>query len=476
MTAASPGRPRAGLWAALLAAALFALVRLPELTRSPLWFDELFSLGLAWLPFGASLARTVADHTNPPLFYLLLKAWIALGGDADAWVRLLPCLLAILGGPALVWLAREAGAGRMATLLAVGFAAASPLAVDMANEVRAYSLLTLLACLSLAAMLRDRRVATRGSFALLTLVNVALVHTHYFGWFTVAAEVAAASLCWPRPALRRVLGGAALTALAFVPWAGAVLGHALTHAAPLRTVAWIARPTVGDLPWLIRDLTGGTSAGWPDVVWLVAACLALLALALPRVRRAALAQGAPDTAALVLLVLAGLAAPVLVWAFSTWGSRSVWVPRYLIGSAAPVALLVGTALAALAPRRAPVGALAGFVWIALALVALPFRPPTKFDWPGFARRLEAEGGPRDVVAFEAFTAAPLERYAGGELRIHVVHGVGEVPPGAWWVVFRPASFAAGSPEPQLRDLGFDVERAVWQETAGQRIGALLVRK
>jgi mannosyltransferase len=475
MTAPSAGHPRAQLWAALLAAALFALVRLPELTRSSLWFDELFSLGLAWLPFGASLARTVADHTNPPLFYLLLKAWIALGGDADAWVRLLPCLLSILGGPALLWLAREAGAGRVATLLAVGFAAASPLAVDMANEVRAYSLLTLLACLSLAATLRDRRTATRGSFALLTLVNVALVHTHYFGWFTVAAEVAAAILYWPRPALRRVLGSAALTALGFVPWAGAVLAHALTHAAPLRTVAWIARPTVGDLPWLIRDLTGGTSAGWPDVVWLVVACLALAALALPWVRRTAPARAAPDTPVLVLLALSGLAAPVLVWAVSTWAGRSIWVPRYLIGSAAPVALLVGTALAALAPR-APLSALAGVAWIALSLVALPFRPPTKFDWSGFAARLEAAGGPREVVAFEAFTAAPLERYAGGRLSVHVVHGVGEVPPGEWWVVFRPESFAARSPEPQLRAMGFDVERAEGQETAGQRIGALLVRK
>ncbi|HEY5491434.1 MAG TPA: hypothetical protein VIK25_09610, partial [Gemmatimonadaceae bacterium] len=87
-----------------LAAAVFGIVRLPELTRSPLWFDELFSLDVASLPFGESMRRIIADHTNPPLFYVLLKGWVALGGDGDLWARLLPCLFALLLGPALVWL------------------------------------------------------------------------------------------------------------------------------------------------------------------------------------------------------------------------------------------------------------------------------------------------------------------------------------------------------------------------------------
>jgi hypothetical protein len=470
-----------------LAALAFGVFRLPELTRSPLWFDELFSLGVADLPIGDSLRRIIADHTNPPLFYLLLKGWMAAGGDSDHWVRLLPCLFAMLLGAALVWLAREARAGGHAGLLAVALAAASPLSVDLANEVRGYSLLALLACLSLAATLHDRARRTRGTFALLTGINIALVHTHYFGWLTVAAACLTASLAWPRDDARRVLRSALYTLLAFLPWAAAVLAHALQSAAPLRNVAWIMPPDIADPLWFVRDLTGRSGSAAVDLAWLALLGVSLIALAVRAVRQRPAAlpprptaparTDGPTPGAVALLAMAGFAMPVAVWAVSLVTGHSVWTQRYMMGAAAPVALLAGIAVAALPPKRWRFSAVVGFAWVAVACAALPQRAPVKFDWRRFTRRIDmAAGSPRDIFALEAFTAAPLQRYARAGMRVQMVHSLAELPSGDIWLVYRRQSFSSGSPADALRDLGFTTIASLAAETAGQNFVATRVRR
>jgi len=463
-----------------LAATLFAVVRLPELTRSSLWYDELFSMGVAGLPVGESLRRIIADHTNPPLFYVLLKAWMAVGGDADAWVRLLPCLFAILLGAAMVWLVEEARVGKVAGALAIAIAAASPLSVDLATEVRAYSLLALLACLSLAAALRLRRNDTRDSFALLTIVNVALVHTHYFGWLTVGAEVATAWLWWNRDAARRVSRSAALALLAFLPWGAAVVAHATSNPAPLRNVGWIAAPTVLEPVWLLRDLTGRWHASAVNNAWLGLLAVALAALLYATFRpRADRPTGEPaaDRGIVALLVMAAIAMPLAMYVVSLTTGHSIWVQRYLVGAAAPTALLAAVAVCALPPRRWPVAALAGFLWAIGAFAAVPQRAPTKFDWRRFAQRINlAPGSPRDVYALEAFTGAPLLRYAGLGMRVSVIPSLEALPAGPAWLVYRRESFPEAGPADHLKAVGFTVLAALSAETAGQKIVAVRISR
>ncbi len=477
-----------------IAALVLGIVRLPELTRSPLWYDELFSVGVAGLPFADALRRIIADHTNPPLFYLLLKAWMAVGGESDQWVRLLPCLFSMMLGAALVWLAREARSGVIAGMLAVALATASPLSVDLANEVRAYSLLALLACLSLAATLRDHTLRTRDTFALMTLINVALVHTHYFGWLTIAAECVVGTVWW-RADGRRVLQSAGFTGLAFVPWATAVATHALGNPAPLRNVSWITPPDAAAPLWLLRDLTGRSGNTAADLAWLAFVSVALIALAFASWRHGAQESASRNAAvskvdtptananssspvqgSLALLVIAGLSVPLAVWAVSVLSGHSIWVQRYLLGAAAPVALLTAIAIAALPPRRWHVAAIVGLAWTAVACGALPRRAPTKVDWRRLARRIDVSvGSPREVFALEAFTAAPLQRYARPGMRVRIVPSLDSLPRGDAWLVYRPESFAAGSPADALRELGLTTVAALSMATLGQKIVAVRIK-
>jgi hypothetical protein len=186
---------------------------------------------------------------------------------------------------------------------------------------------------------------------------------------------------------------------------------------------------------------------------------------------------APVEGALALLALAGLAAPLLVWAVSLLSGHSFWVQRYLVGAAAPVALLTAIAVAALPPRRWGAAAIAGFVWTAVACAALPQRAPTKFDWRRFVRRVDLSvGSPRDIYALEAFTGAPLLRYAHAGMRLHMVKSLRDLPGGDVWLVYRRDSFADGSPAAALRSLGFATVTSLAAETAGQQIVAVRIRR
>ena len=178
-----------------------------------------------------------------------------------------------------------------------------------------------------------------------------------------------------------------------------------------------------------------------------------------------------------MLAMAGLAAPVLVWAISFLSGHSVWVQRYLVGAAAPVVLLTAIAVAALPPRRWGAAAIAGFVWAAVACAALPQRAPTKFDWRRFLRRVDLSvGSPRDIYALEAFTGAPLQRYAHAGMRLHMAKSLQDLPGGDLWLVYRRDSFASGSPAEALRALGFATVTSLSAETAGQRIVAVRIRR
>ncbi|MEY4233691.1 MAG: hypothetical protein RL635_658, partial [Chloroflexota bacterium] len=76
----------------LLASALFA----HQLDLRPLWWDEGFSIYVARLA-PLALLRTTAADVHPPVYFLLLSAWIKLIGAAPFSVRSLSVLTSVLG-------------------------------------------------------------------------------------------------------------------------------------------------------------------------------------------------------------------------------------------------------------------------------------------------------------------------------------------------------------------------------------------
>jgi 4-amino-4-deoxy-L-arabinose transferase-like glycosyltransferase len=157
-------------------------LRFAGLGQEELWYDEAFSYHMASLPH--PLVYILHDY-NPPLYYLLLRAWAAVAGFGEFALRSLSALF----GTAFVAVVLWAGArlcNRRVAVWAGLFAAVAPLHVYYSQEMRGYALLTveLLVCLTASFLALEERHWKW--WALASASALAALYTHYFSLFALA--------------------------------------------------------------------------------------------------------------------------------------------------------------------------------------------------------------------------------------------------------------------------------------------------
>src|SRR6476620_9545432 len=74
----------------------YVTLRYWGLASSCLWFDEIFSVHAAEHVWGEMFWFVAQDLIHPPLFYMLLKGWIAIGGESVIWLRSFSVFFAVL--------------------------------------------------------------------------------------------------------------------------------------------------------------------------------------------------------------------------------------------------------------------------------------------------------------------------------------------------------------------------------------------
>ncbi len=439
--------------------------------------------------------RAVADRTNPPLFYALLKLWIGVGGESVAWMRLLPCLLGIAAAVPMVALARRfldvPGESPYpkpvifdASVAALAAAAASPLGVFLSNEIRGYSLLLLASAISLLTYDRLTQSAdwlapgmddgavpsSRGQavgehkrrIAQAALAAILLVYAHYFGWLLLAAQALAVAI-WHRRALAGLGVTIGVAILAFSPWALAVIIGSRAVSAPLTMIDWIPTPSLLNIPLFYDALVARVFSPATAGIGAVAIVAALLALTVAVARRERAVQ--PRTAIAELVLLAGL--PVLMAAIAGFVlARPVFVPRYLLIAAPAWWLLIGASVVALGALTAGArdvlerdfrtrATVITFVLFTFAAgTAREVRGGEKIAWDqvvaAIAADARASGAPRGVIySLEGFTGLPAAFYAAQQatgLTVQPVQNLsaaipsgapseaGAAPPEAWLIV------------------------------------------
>ena len=146
---------RHGLRVALLFGA-FAL-RALQLGRESLWRDEVDSIRFALAPWPAPLENFAKAGENGPLYHLILRGWLSLGGSSDLALRLFSTLCGTLLLAVIYALGRRLLGPRAAGWATV-LAALSPALVWYAGEGKMYALQPLLIGLALLAAVRRRWV------------------------------------------------------------------------------------------------------------------------------------------------------------------------------------------------------------------------------------------------------------------------------------------------------------------------------
>jgi hypothetical protein len=423
----APTRPWVGAWLALAA---FAAFRLPSLVRYPPWTDEVWTMAQVDHPLFGVLRLQADDQVQPPLFYALLWLWRAVGGDALWWLRLLPCLIGICIALPVLAICRRARLTSEATALALALVAASQSLIFYSNELRSYALYALFAAWSLALWLRARESGSRRDVALLTVVNICLVYTHYFGWLVVAAEWLDA-LVAVRGRLRAITASGFVTALARAPGVAIVVHFAVRSGDTLGSAGWIQRPHLSDVFDPYRWALGGSPSLAIDLLLLVAigGAIALLVVrrrrTLPGVVTLAFAASVPSACAIAVSLLQ---------------PRSVWVPRYLLAVAAPFLVLASAAVVDLLPPRTRRFAVVLAGWPAALSIAAAADGREKVHFDVLANGIVA-ASPRsgaDVFVFDWIEGGPLTYQAaraGGAFRVRYAAAVDSITSASGWLLW-----------------------------------------
>jgi mannosyltransferase len=387
--------PVIGLAAVVAAAAVVRWWRigLPGLTS-----DEAFSWRLAGYPVGEIVRRT-AEDVHSPLFYLLLKPWLALTGESPLALRGLSVLLG-LAAVILTWrLVVEAGGPRAAAggLVAAALVALHPLHVQQGRNARMYALGILLAALTALLLLRALRAGGTAWrwWVAYGLAAGAFVYTHYYALFTLAAQgVGAVVLATsklrhaarvPVPAMRGLALSAGVALLVLAPWLPAFAGQARR----VQQEYWIPAASAGDL--------GGAFVRWltalpPGPVAIAAAALIVVLVAWGGLRAGAVAA---------FFALQAMVPWVLALAVSALG-RPLFLERFTVFAHVGLAALVGVAWQHLDRVSRIVAALVLAACIAAGLGTLlrglPDRPPAVTQVIRQVRRLQQPG---DVVVADS---------------------------------------------------------------------------
>lgn len=411
-----PGRD---LVAAALGIVVAAGVVLRFTTTSAVWLDEALSVAIADLPL-ARLPDALRMDGHPPLYYVLLHGWVRLFGSGDVAVRALSGLCSAAALP-ITWVAGRRVAGRPGAVAATALLASSPFAIRYATEARMYAVIVLLVLMTGLALDAALRAPTPLRLAGVALGTAALLLTHYWGAYLVAAVGAGlgvAALRGSRPA-RTALLAAAGGGLLALPWLP-VLAFQLAHTG----TPWAPETTPRRVLATVSAFGGGRSlTGVPVSVGL--AVLAVLSV-LPWTSRA-LAPPHPT----VLRLAAGGAATAVLAAGVSLGTGAAWVPRYasvllplyLVCAAAGWARLRSTA-----GRRVILVVLCGF---GLASGAEEVHDP-RTNAAAVVDVLRDRAGPDDLVVYCPDQVGPAVNRLFGDDVDQVVYPTGGPPDRVNW--------------------------------------------
>ena len=490
-----------------IAVLIFLGARLWHLTGTCLWFDEVFSIHAARHNWSELIKFVAADIIHPPLFYAVLKIWIGIGGESLIWLRLLSVLLAVATIAPFYLLCRELGLSRNERNVTLMLIAVSGFLIKYTQEVRMYSLLLFLSVTSIWLFVRFVRHSRLRTLAFLTLCNLLLVYTHYYGWLLLFAQ-ACVVLVWYRRNLSRFLLSAAVLVFAYVPWIYAVATFREPARGLAQNIGWIKRPSVRDVaeyfvllnkPFLFSqstlDRADSFLIGWLALL-LVGVALAVLFVRRWRDRALTETERVMLTITFVPLVLAAGLSWLLPYA--------IWGTRHLIISAVPFFILAGIAIANLKPYWTKLTVLIGLAAvIVLAGTVYLLKPVPKLswcEWNNLTKQIPAPtpGEPtpvvytfEDLVAYHVwFAPAPTTMPS---FKVKVVKGLPGVPddPAFFlprrftevktlppsgidgqhvWVAFRARRWDESRPPmSHLKTLGYQTRNVLSSVTQGEQV-------
>jgi len=193
------GMSRTVAFVSILLVGLVAIsLRLYQINSHSFWLDEAYSWTMATKYSFSEILQRTANDFHPPLYFMILKCWIAVFGESEVAQRLLSVTCDMLTLQTLYLLCRDAFAettgadgkreSRMIGVLAAAMYAVSGIHIQWSVETRMYSMAALLSVASSWLLLRGLASSQRRWWIGYVISALALLYTHNYGVFTVFGQ------------------------------------------------------------------------------------------------------------------------------------------------------------------------------------------------------------------------------------------------------------------------------------------------
>jgi hypothetical protein len=393
---AAEGRGRRAVpWGALAIGVVVAAgVVARFVAASHLWLDEALTVNIASLPL-SQLTEALRHDGSPPLYYAVLHFWMQLFGDGTIAVRALSGVCSVACLP-LAWRVGERVGGRTLATSFLVLLALSPFAVQYATEARMYSMAMLLVLTGGLAIANLLERPSRGLSLAVALLTGALLLTHYYALYTVAAVgLVLAWHAWrgeERAGARRALLSMVAGSLLFLPWVPVLLYQAAHTGAPWGSTGRGFKTVVDTLGVLVTGYRDPGPA--PLLIALGLIALAVFGRAVGRRRFEIDLVGREPGRTLAVLTFGGLFLAVAVSDLT----GQAYVPRYASIVFPGVLLVIAVGVASFGDARLRLAAL--MVMAGIGVVGIqPIMAYERTQAADVARQIRAEARPGDVVVY-----------------------------------------------------------------------------
>jgi len=434
MTVACPEQgPRAALFLNAkyneLAALLFilaggAILRFYALGTESFWFDEAYSVWVARHSVSWHIALST-QRIFPPLYYLLLHFWLALG-DSEFMVRSLSVCIGLLS-IVLVYVLSKRLFNERVGLIGAFLVAISPLHIWYSQEARMYILVAALGLCSAYFMLLALQEGKAWHWLAYVLSTAMALNAHYFAIFFIPFQNAyVLYLHWPvfdrvpgrqraRPCVWKhwLLSQAAIGLLSVVGLAG-IFSHESGYWWGLLDT-WHGAPTWRDLASVLFSFGLGTTVEGSRPLYIGGLFLFGLCAAwsLIEVKGRHVQLELDDGLVFSLLYLfVPLGAVFLVSQF-----RSFWVLRYIFPFLPPYCIIVARGIARMPGRVLPLLMTFTILLASAWPIANAYRYEQKENWRAAVQYISAQEQAGDLILLvDEDIWLPFEHYYRGSAR------------------------------------------------------------
>lgn len=158
------------------------LLRMYQIAAHEIWYDEAESYSLATIPNGLKHSNT------PPLYFLLLRAWMSVAGTDEQAMRLLSAISGTLFVLVILWVGQALFNPSVGWWSAM-FSAVAPIHIYYSQEARAYALMMLLVLMAYGLVWQALQRMTFVSWLLAATVASSAAYTHYFALIALLPTV-----------------------------------------------------------------------------------------------------------------------------------------------------------------------------------------------------------------------------------------------------------------------------------------------